>query len=588
MATLSVWPALGTTVTLDDLTVITSAGASVTYTAEIRGLISSASLLTYDPTGGGVDPDPATGLSTIYVTTLASLATVRGAANGQAAFVGGVTGGMFVWDASSTDTADSVTIIGSGTGRWERVCDGRAVSVLWFGADPSGVSSSTTAIQNAINTGLDVEFPPGTYLCSGLTQSTNFQRFFSVGGVARLTKNASGVIFASTGSYVKLENIEFRGESASPSYTGHNATFSGAEPTLRHCGSLFAYARAILATGEHVTIDGTCSIYQTTDATGSGYDIEIGASGTATLYHVITGIRSTQSTGGIKLVETGAASISDSQFGKCTFDKGAAGAGSGGGRVIGNRITGAVTTDQSSGTWVGNQFGSSAHVTFAASTSGNLFLGNSLAAGCTVTNSGNANNLILKEVSSGGTQQLRIGDDTSLAVITSDIASGSFNFPQYLQCENVYGVRIKDTGGAYTGSLVMSAGNNLSVSNTFATGYLQLYGTLGVQCTQFIIRTATVSVTASTTQTQAAGVAMALTQDFINVSTCANVNDAIALPSAAVGREVTVTNSGAQVLQIFPFTSDDLGAGVNTSVTLAAGACAKWWAIDSTTWKRIV
>ena len=100
--------------------------------------------------------------------------------------------------------------------------------------------------------------------------------------------------------------------------------------------------------------------------------------------------------------------------------------------------------------------------------------------------------------------------------------------------------------------------------------------------------TTTVAVTASTTQTQAAGIALALTQDYINVSVCANSNDTIALPAAVVGATVTVTNSGAQTLRIYPYTSDNLGAGVDTFTTLAAGASAQWWAIDATTWKRIV
>ena len=53
-----------------------------------------------------------------------------------------------------------------------------SVSVLDFGADPTGTSDSTTAIQNAINSGKPILFPPGTYLTSSTithTGSVNLQ-----------------------------------------------------------------------------------------------------------------------------------------------------------------------------------------------------------------------------------------------------------------------------------------------------------------------------------------------------------------------------------------------------------------------------
>jgi len=84
-------------------------------------------------------------------------------------------------------------------------------------------------------------------------------------------------------------------------------------------------------------------------------------------------------------------------------------------------------------------------------------------------------------------------------------------------------------------------------------------------------RSVNASVTASTTQTQGQG---AQTLDIIQVSVCANVNDTITLPTASAGRHATVINSGAQTLQIFPASGDDLGAGVNVATTLAAAGNA--------------
>lgn len=45
------------------------------------------------------------------------------------------------------------------------------VSVLDFGADPTGTLTSTGAIQAALNTGRTIYFPAGTYLCGALTMS---------------------------------------------------------------------------------------------------------------------------------------------------------------------------------------------------------------------------------------------------------------------------------------------------------------------------------------------------------------------------------------------------------------------------------
>lgn len=162
MATLSVWPAIGTTVTLDDLTVIDSSGASVTYTAEVRGLLNNQELLTYDPLGGDVDPDPATGISTIYSTTIASLSTVRGSADTQLAIVechttrGDGGGGQFVWDASSTTTSDNgatcVAVTGVTTGRWLRIYDNEII-VNRGGTVTAARINAALSVQNALGGG---------------------------------------------------------------------------------------------------------------------------------------------------------------------------------------------------------------------------------------------------------------------------------------------------------------------------------------------------------------------------------------------------------------------------------------------------
>ena len=259
-----------------------------------------------------------------------------------------------------------------------------SVSVKDFGAVGNGVADDTAAIQAAINTGYSLTFPAGIYLCANLTQSTSFQCFYA-NGLATLKKNANGPILTSSGSDVEFSGIKFSGESATPSFTGHNLVSSGNNLRLLNCGSRWAYARAVLATGSHVQIIGTCDIYQTTDATATGFDIELGVSGTATLYHSITNIYTSQSTGGIKSTDIGSLNVTGCQFGKLTIASGTSPAGVNGGNYTGNRILGDVTVSLSSSTFASNAF-SAITLTLAAGTSNHALDGsNVFAVGATIS-----------------------------------------------------------------------------------------------------------------------------------------------------------------------------------------------------------
>ena len=86
-------------------------------------------------------------------------------------------------------------------------------------------------------------------------------------------------------------------------------------------------------------------------------------------------------------------------------------------------------------------------------------------------------------------------------------------------------------------------------------------------------------ITASTTQTQGQ---QPLTGLINEVDTVANVNDTVTMkPAAAATEPVRVINNGANTLQIFPAVGNDLGAGVDTAVTLAAGAMVSFIFFDS-------
>lgn len=264
-------------------------------------------------------------------------------------------------------------------------------NVLRYGADNTGAASSTSAIQAAINTGHDVTFPAGSYLAQGLTQTLDFQRFKAEGNV-RVIKNANGPILTCAGDDVELNGIGFRGDAASPTYTGDGVVISGDNPRVYNCGVRWISGIPLLATGAAAQIDGTCDIYQTTDA--GGYDIVVGVSGTATLYHRVKGIRTSQATGGIKLIDTGSAVVSDSQFGKLFVDAGTSPAGVNGGNFTGNRILGAVSVELSSATFAGNTFGA-VTITFGAGTSGHsLDDSNTLASGAAITDNSTGSNIV--------------------------------------------------------------------------------------------------------------------------------------------------------------------------------------------------
>lgn len=344
------------------------------------------------------------------------------------------------------------------------------VSVKDFGAIGNGSASDTDAIQRAINTGVSLFFPPGTYRAANLTQSANFQRFYAAGNVA-IQKNANGPIITSSGSDVEFNGIGFRGESSSPSFTGDNFVSTGNNLRLINCGSRWAYGRAVKATGAHVEIIGTCDLYQTADATSNGYDIEIGVSGTATLYHQLVGVYSSQATGGIKLIDVGSATITGGQFGKLHIASGTSPSGVNGGVIQGCRILGTVTVELSSAIFVANQF-SAVAITFAAGTSGCMMVGNVYSNGATVVNNGNDNNHIQREVSTGGTLEVKYGEDTSLAKLVFDPSTGGLKIVGPMTLLNNKQYLIENAAGTGTAGLAMSTGNNMSLNNTH--GAIQL------------------------------------------------------------------------------------------------------------------
>ena len=124
-------------------------------------------------------------------------------------------------------------------------------------------------------------------------------------------------------------------------------------------------------------------------------------------------------------------------------------------------------------------------------------------------------------------------------------------------------------------------------SNCFMLVFTESDGSGGIQNstirltnTLFDVAT-TAGITANVTQTQGQ---TPLTSSVNEVSTVANDDDVVTLPAAVAGRSVMVLNNGANDLQVFPASSDDLGRGVDASSVIPVGETKEWVAIDGTTW----
>jgi hypothetical protein len=373
--------------------------------------------------------------------------------------------------------------------------------VFRYGATGDGVTSDSAAIQKAINVGKTVYFPDGIFQCSGLTSTTNIQAFVGTGS-SILRKNASGAIFTSAANDLVFQGMQFRGASAS--FTGDNVVLTGDRPTLLNCASSDASGRALKATGGRVRVLGSCGIYQTADATASGYDIEVGVSGTATLYHVLTDFNSSQSTGGILLIDCGSQVVCGCQFGKLTIQVGTGPAGVNGGMTIGNRILGDISVGFANATLSANQFGSSTDITFQLGTSGcRLDDSNTYSNTTTVTNLGNANNYICREVSTGSTIDIKYGDDSSAVVIKYDPSTGLMTLPYSMVIPNNRAYRFTGSGGGTSDAqLTLSAADIMQIVNAVAAKSIQLAQT-GAGSIQLLVNAAeSLRVDSSTTAGQ--------------------------------------------------------------------------------------
>jgi len=134
-----------------------------------------------------------------------------------------------------------------------------------------------------------------------------------------------------------------------------------------------------------------------------------------------------------------------------------------------------------------------------------------------------------------------------------------------------------------TGTGIGGTGDNMSFIQT-GTEIARITSTgLEMQDDALIQRDVNATITAFATGGQAS--ATALTAEINEVSVVATTGDSVKLLTAVAGRQQTIVNNGANSMDVFPNTSDDLGAGVNTAVSLASGSNITYFAYNAVNWE---
>jgi hypothetical protein len=212
----------------------------------------------------------------------------------------------------------------------------------------------------------------------------------------------------------------------------------------------------LLATGSGQKIIGTNGNWQTSDATATGYCIEIGTTATASLYNWLYGITTGQFTGGILLTNTGASLLMSIQCGKIT---GTAAISAGAGGIT---VSGARCANISVG-------GSYSNFSQIIQTTGSTITFESTMAGGTVAMSNCSNSLIVNSTG-GSCGQTRFVGET----LIQDTGFGS-------------GYVFQKVGGLITDriSVSLSSANNLQINNNLGASVQYFAGVTGIH--QFLI-----------------------------------------------------------------------------------------------------
>lgn len=126
--------------------------------------------------------------------------------------------------------------------------EGQAVNVKAdYGADATGVASSTAAFTAALATGRSVYVPDGTYLVTGLSMTVDGQRLYGAGrNVTLVTDSTTAPVITMSGHRQTVENFIFNGGAVTGDASADfNAVkITGTRCIIQHCATAGVWARA--------------------------------------------------------------------------------------------------------------------------------------------------------------------------------------------------------------------------------------------------------------------------------------------------------------------------------------------------------
>ncbi len=94
-------------------------------------------------------------------------------------------------------------------------------------------------------------------------------------------------------------------------------------------------------------------------------------------------------------------------------------------------------------------------------------------------------------------------------------------------------------------------------------------------------------ITATPSGTQATGVP--ITSIIARISICATAGDAVTLPAARPGLDLTLANAGAASCNVFPALGDTINAlSVNAAFAVAAGKTVSFFCANSGQWHSLL
>jgi hypothetical protein len=373
-----------------------------------------------------------------------------------------------------------------------------------YGVVGDGVANDTAAFAAAFSVGGVVTVPQGTFLVDGDTLSIT-RAGLRLEGVSEyqtiIRRRTNGVILNINAHTVTVQNISFRGEDSTPVLTGDNITISddANNVTLERVDSRETLGSCVNAARcSYLTIR-NC-FFDNAAATAGTPGVIWGRTGLTDYiyYGVIDGIVQQPSGNPVRIIGGATHAIVNSQIGGLQLQAGTFGTASN--RVVGNRILGDVTIDGAGQVFTGNAIGGH-QITFNAGSSSGRWVSNSesLAPPATFVNNGNANNFIMREVSSGSTIKVKYGPDSSLVELTYDPATGVFSTPAGVTIPNATNFQLTSSSGSSSAVMQLSASDNLALSNSVSGKAVQI-AQAGAGIVQWLVNgTTSVQADASTT-----------------------------------------------------------------------------------------